>query len=260
MTAPYPMRLGLDHVSLFLDLDGTLFPFALNPDDPQPNPALSALLRDLTVRLSGRVAVVSGRALSDIDRILEGRVSSVAGTYGLQRRDARLDMITADTHPNLDAIEQQVRDFAYGFEGVSVERKPLSVAIHYRGNPSAESLAQAFAETLSKQTGVGLQQGTMALEFTSREAGVGRAIRAFMIEPPFIGSVPVFVGGGFIDEDGFRVVRTLGGFGVCVGDNEVTQARYRLKDPVDVLTWLGTTLDEDILKLETCVVPAAFMH
>jgi trehalose 6-phosphate phosphatase len=259
MTAPYPMRLSLDHVSLFLDLDGALFPFAPNPGDPQPNPAVNALLRDLTVRLSGRVAVVSGRTLGDIDRILEGRISSVAGTYGLQRRDARLDVVTADLHPNLGEVEQEIRDCMRELEGVSVERKPLSVAIHYRANPAAEPQVQRIGEALAKQSGFGLQQGTLALELTSRDTGVGRAIRAFMIEPPFIGSIPIFVGGGLIDEDGFRVARTLGGFGVCVGEHEATQARYRLGDPAEVIRWLEEALKEDVLKLETCVVPAAFL-
>ncbi len=259
MTAPYPMRLSLDHVSLFLDLDGALFPFAPNPGDPQPNPAVNALLRDLTVRLSGRVAVVSGRALSDIDRILEGRITSVAGTYGLQRRDARLDMVTADTHPNLDEVEQEIRDCMREFEGVSVERKPLSIAVHFRANPSVELRVHRIAETLAKQSGLALVPGTLAFELTSKDTGVGRAIRAFMIEPPFIGSIPIFVGGGLIDEDGFRVARTLGGFGVCVGDHAATQARYRLADPADVVQWLEVALKDDVLKLETCVVPAAFL-
>ena len=69
--------------ALFLDLDGTLAPIMPRPDDVGPDPRRAALLARLSVALDGRLAVVSGRALDDLDRILGAAVPSIAAVHGL---------------------------------------------------------------------------------------------------------------------------------------------------------------------------------
>lgn len=69
-----PAPLALAKAALFLDLDGTLAPIAARPQDVHPDPRRTGILEKLLRGLDGRLAVVSGRTLGDIDRILEGRV------------------------------------------------------------------------------------------------------------------------------------------------------------------------------------------
>jgi len=59
-----------------------------------------------------------------------------------------------------------------------------------------------------------------------------------MTQPPFIGTVPVFVGDDVTDEAGFLAVEELGGVGVLVGPARTTAARYRLDDVAAVRAWL----------------------
>jgi trehalose 6-phosphate phosphatase len=71
MTLSKPPLSLLDGAALFLDFDGTLVELAETPDAIQVSPTLGALLRHLSKRLNGRIALVSGRAIADLERHLE---------------------------------------------------------------------------------------------------------------------------------------------------------------------------------------------
>ncbi|MGZ3306162.1 MAG: trehalose-phosphatase, partial [Asticcacaulis sp.] len=71
-----PLRLEAGRVSLFLDLDGTLAPFAGTPDGVGPDASRNDRLRRMAEMLEGRMAIVSGRSIDDLDRILEGAVAA----------------------------------------------------------------------------------------------------------------------------------------------------------------------------------------
>ncbi|MCS6758588.1 MAG: hypothetical protein MO852_05750 [Candidatus Devosia euplotis] len=58
------------------------------------------------------------------------------------------------------------------------------------------------------------------LEARPRGASKGDALRAFMLEGPFIGRTPVFIGDDVTDEDGFIAAQDLGGIGIKLGDGE----------------------------------------
>jgi len=94
------------------------------------------------------------------------------------------------------------------------------------------------------------------VEFLTPGMDKGRAIRAFMVEPPFVDTVPVFLGDDLTDEDGFRVVGTFGGTGILVGPLRETFADYRLGNVAAVLHWLERGLQTEFFELETAVEPS----
>jgi len=249
-------RLHLDDIALFMDLDGTLASFTQVPEDVGPDIRRNALLKRMAVRLNGRMAIVSGRSIAEIDRILEGVIPAVAGSHGLQRRDARLDMITASVHAGVETARQESLALARKFPDLRVEEKPLSVALHYRLDPALEPVVQVFAEDLARRTGLKLQWGNLVAEFLTPGMDKGRAVRAFMVEPPFAGAIPVFVGDDLTDEDGFRAVSALGGIGILVGDLRETWAGYRLESVEAVHAWLEGGLQTQYLELEAVVEPS----
>ena len=67
---------------------------------------------------------------------------------------------------------------------------------------------------------------------------VGSALRHFMTQPPFAGTVPVFIGDDLTDEYGFSVVNRMGGHAIKVGAGE-TVAHWRLADASAVRGWLA---------------------
>ena len=233
-----PPHLALDGAALFLDLDGTLAPIAERPQDVRPDPRRSGLLERLSSRLHGRLAVVSGRSLDDIDRILEGTVTCVAAIHGLVRRDARGVIGEAPPHPGLGPARKTLAEFAEGDPRLIVEDKALSLTIHYRLAPDRAREAISLAERLATITGLTLQPGDMVMELRTPGASKGDSIRAFMAEEPFKGARPVFMGDDLTDEHGFFAVRQLGGHGILVGPQRRTTAVFRMDGVEDALNWL----------------------
>jgi len=236
LPAPKPLRLG--EIALFLDLDGTLAPIAARPQDVRPDPRLTSLLEQLNRALEGRLAVVSGRTLADIDRILEGRVKAVAAVHGLILRDPEGRVTQAEPHPALAEAGRRIRDFAGRDSGMIVEEKGLSVALHYRLARAHAEAARAVAAQLAAQTGLVLQRGDMVEELRTPGPTKGDSVGVFLTRPPFAGARPVFVGDDVTDEHGFEAVQALGGAGVLVGAGRPTAARFRIAGVEEALAWL----------------------
>lgn len=233
-----PPQLKLEGAAIFLDLDGTLAPIVERPQDVGPDPRRTGLLQRLSSRLDGRLAVVSGRSLDDIDRILEGKVMCVSAIHGLVRRDARGVVGEAPPHPGIAPARKALNAFAHGDPRLIVEDKSLSLTIHYRQAPDRAAEAVGLAERLATLTGLTLQPGDMVMELRTPGASKGDSIRAFMNEPPFKGARPIFLGDDLTDEHGFFAVRQLGGHGVLVGPQRRTTALYRMDDVEAALNWL----------------------
>lgn len=248
-------RLPFDAVSLFLDLDGTLAPFTARPEAVGPDAARNGRLRRLAERLNGRLAVVSGRGLDDLDRILEGSVAALAGIHGLQRRSGGR-VVAAAAHEHLDDAVRALHAFAERVPGTQVELKPLSAALHYREAAGAEAEVRVFGDGLAARTGLKQQRGAMVVEFLTPGSDKGAAIRAFMAEPPFAGTVPLFAGDDLTDEDGFRAVAECGGFGILVGPQRPTLAAFRLENETAVHAWLEQALSLNAFVLEAPVEPS----
>jgi trehalose 6-phosphate phosphatase len=236
LPAPKPLRLG--ESALFLDLDGTLAPIAARPQDVRPDSKRTRLLERLNERLGGRLAVISGRTLADVDRILEGRVACVAAVHGLvlRERDGRVHERTP--HPGLASATEALKAFAARDSGLIVEEKGASVALHFRLARQHAPGARAIARRLAHETGLTLQDGDMVEELRTPGPTKGDSIRAFMETELFSASVPVFVGDDVTDEHGFEEVARLGGFGVLVGPHRETRARCGLPGVAEVMAWL----------------------
>ena len=67
----------------------------------------------------------------------------------------------------------------------------------------------------------------------------GDAVRQLMSEAPYRDGRPIFVGDDITDEDGFAAAAGIGGWGVLVGPQRPTQARYRLEGVDAVMQWLA---------------------
>jgi trehalose 6-phosphate phosphatase len=231
-------------IALFLDLDGTLAPFAAQPDLVAPSARRTAIVKACADQLDGRLAVISGRPLQDIDRILQGAVMTAAGVHGLERRNIYGAIHRLEPSP---AVRHAVGVFnaaADIYPGLWVEDKGLSVALHYRNAPAAEGAALNAALALAAETGLVLQRGDKVVELLTPGPDKGDALRAFMAAPPFLGTKPLFVGDDLTDEAGFVAAAEFGGYGVLVGARGgPTAARYRLGEVDEALDWLAAMAD-----------------
>jgi trehalose 6-phosphate phosphatase len=235
---PPPPPFQLDGIALFLDFDGTLVDLADSPEAIRVPPTLHSLLGRLSRALAGRVAVISGRSLADLDRHLGGSALAMSGSHGLELRFAGGSQVPVAPPPGLEAARQALLRFAAADPGLLVEEKPASVALHYRLAPARAEEARAFLHDLAGRTGLSVQPGKMVMELRPDGADKGDALRKMMTEPPFAGARPWFVGDDLTDEDAFVAAAELGGAGVLVGPARDTAARWRLDDVAAVAAWL----------------------
>lgn len=230
--------------ALFLDFDGTLVELAERPDAVVASERVRAIVTRANSVLDGRVAIVTGREAAFIrDRLgLVGPGVCIAGSHGQELHFANGATRIPVAPASLIAVGDRLETEVLARPGVLVERKPLGVALHYRMAPEAEGWCNALAAELSEAHGLQRQPGKMMIELRAPGADKGEAIRQFLGEPGFAGTVPVFAGDDLTDEPAFEAAAALGGWGVLVGPERPTAARYRLDGVPDVLDWLERRL------------------
>jgi len=228
-----------EDAALFLDFDGTLVELAETPDSIRVPEGLAPLLERLRRRLGGRLAIVSGRSLADLERHLPASGIAFSGSHGLELRLADGARLPLSVPIGLDDVADKVRRFADEVPGLIAEAKPAGIALHYRRAPGAEVRVGRFMDNLAARHGFSVQRGAMVIELRPLGATKGDALRAFMTEPVFAGARPWFVGDDLTDEHGFEAAAELGGAGILVGPPRDTAARYRLESVAAVRDWLG---------------------
>jgi len=234
------MKLPLTGCAYFLDIDGTLVDFADAPARVRLDQALPGLVETLYQSSVGGVALITGRSLDSIDRLFPLRQLPAAGQHGLERRAADGHVTR---HPGpvraLDGARRVLAGVASRHPGLLVEDKELSIALHYRRSPRLASYAHRVMRLLRVALGdqYCLQRGKRVVELAPAGRDKGAAIASFMLEPPFAGRRPLFIGDDVTDEYGFAMVNQLGGYAIKVGPGR-TKAGWRLPDVAAVLAWL----------------------
>lgn len=238
---PVPARPTGASWAFFLDVDGTLLDIAEAPDRVHVHPRVLEVLDALRAVTGGAVALVSGRAIRDLDALFEPLELPVAGLHGAQRRDAEGRLHLHPPDPRLGDVRNSLLRWSKTHPGTLVEDKEGAIALHFRQAPEAEQAARRrVGDVLEDLEGdFVLQEGKCVLEIKPSGVSKATAIREFMAEPPFAGRQPVFLGDDVTDEDGFELVRQLGGLAVAVGERESEHAQWRLPDVASVLDWLG---------------------
>lgn len=202
--------------ALFLDLDGTVIDIAATPDDVVVPEDLVATLKDVSQILGGALAIVSGRMLPEIDRLLSPLKLPVSGEHGAIIR------MPDGSHDEIDVRipygwVQELQDATEDMQGVIIERKSHGVVAHYRNAPKFEKpLRSLAAELIASATMFEIVEAKMAIEIHPRTVNKSRAVNRLMSAAPFAGRTPVFVGDDVTDRDGFRAAEKLGGFGLDV--------------------------------------------
>lgn len=231
--------------ALFLDFDGTLADLAPEPQAVRVSPELVPTLRRLCERLDGALAIVSGRPIAEIDRLLAPLRLPAAGVHGAERRHAtQVEAIAVPPLAALDEVEAVAAAVAARHPGVRVERKAAALALHYRLAPEAEhACLAAMRRAVEDRAGLGVLVGKCVVEVKPAGVDKGRAIEAFLTRPPFAGRTPVFVGDDVTDEAGFAAAVRAGGHAVKVGAGP-TQAAHRVDSPAALLDGLRRWLTD----------------
>lgn len=237
----------LDTSALLLDVDGTLLDIAEVPAAVDVPHRLQNALHRLHQRTGGAIAFVSGRPLSDLDRLFNPlRLASIAG-HGAEVR-------LSDTEPpqrlafTLEPdLREQFRAIAGTLTGVVFEDKGYSIALHYRLAPQhGEVLRDAVAAACAPypRSAIEVLPGKALLEIKPAGFSKGTAVRELMKRPPFLGRQPVFLGDDVTDETVFAILPELNGIGYSVGYQAAGLAGC-FAHPADVRDWIYRLAETD---------------
>lgn len=235
---------GVRRVAVFLDYDGTLTPIVENPE--------KAILPEETRRVLRRlasfctVAVVSGRDLADIQRLVGLGEILYSGCHGLETAGPawHVEKDGAKVYISmLDGAEGELRETLASIPGAVLERKRFSLAVHYRKVPETlhDVVEQAVANAAECYPELRKTLGKMVYELRpGMEWNKGEVVLWFLKELGLDRSdaMPVYIGDDLTDEDAFQALQDRGLTVVVKDAPRSTRARYSLRDTTEVRLFL----------------------
>lgn len=218
----YFARLGRsrDRV-LLLDYDGTLAPFHKDPRLALPYPQVARVLREVARTGATRIVLVTGRRLEDLRRILPlVPRAEIWASHGWERMAATGEswsyLPSRAALGELQRAEAPARRLAE--QGVRVERKVASLAVHWRGlvPTMVERVRRALDEAWCDIGGdcLALLPFDGGLELRAHGRDKGDAVREAM-SGCASDAVCAYLGDDLTDEDAFEAIRERG-LGVLV--------------------------------------------
>ena len=227
--------------ALYLDIDGTILDLAPSPEAVEVPVWMVPLLQQLSGKLDGAVAFVSGRTIAAIDHLFRPLTFPAVGVHGGEVRTADGEIvIDRQLSDQLQAAEPLLQQAIARIRGVQLENKRSVIALHYRSVPERGREVLKIAELVASGLGseFGVLMGKCVVEIRPRHLTKGSAIRRLMERAPFRDRIPIFAGDDTTDEDAFEVVNGLGGISLRIGDEIPTAAKFRLATPDQLRGWL----------------------
>jgi len=234
------------YIMLFLDYDGTLTPIVKTPDEAVIPPKAKGLLQALVKARGCKVAVISGRALADVKKMVGVKGIIYSGNHGLEIEGPKIrfgNQVSSWMRSTINDVRKTLGQRLSGIKGVIIEDKKMTVSIHYR-------LAKPSEALLVKKT-----VDEIALPYAKRKLiKVNHGKKVIEIKPPVkwdkgkialwllsrhqfeVGDekiFPVYVGDDLTDEDAFSVLKNKG-LTVFVGKPRASKAGFYLKDTKEV--------------------------
>ena len=236
-----PLDGDLNTYAFLLDVDGTLLDIAPTPRSVWVPPQLLETLAALLHRTGGAVAFVSGRRVSELDLLFAPLQLPTIGGHGAE---LRLATNAPDDPPRvlpLDSnLKRQLANLAHVHQGVLVEDKGYSLALHYRLAPKyGPAIRQAVVAICAAvpMMPVDILFGRSMIEVKRAGFNKGTAVRELMTCPPFTGRRPIFFGDDMTDLDVFAVMPDFNGVAISVG-GAVPGVDLVFQGPEAVREWL----------------------
>ncbi len=199
-------------LGLAIDIDGTISEIAPTPDEATVTEESRKYLATLAQQLS-LVVAISGRPAAEARAMIGLEGILYLGNHGLERWDKDCVKVLPGTERFKQVIAKCLGELAMqlNVQGVSVENKGISAAIHFRNAKRPDQARQAIIRAISKSgTAAGLKvtEGKMVIELRPAvEANKGIAIKALVEEYGLAGLI--YAGDDLTDIDAFVALREL---------------------------------------------------
>lgn len=229
--------------ALLLDYDGTLAPFRVDPKEAVPYHGVLERVADIARSGRTQVVFVTGRAVADFAAMLPlDPLPEIWGSHGWERRHAN-GRIESPTLPAtlVDVLSSAARIIEQLPPGTRWERKPYSIAVHWRGVPAAlasslhEQVRQFWAPLVASNDAAMIAAFDGGIEL--RIGGRTKAAAVHALAQALGDGAPMaFLGDDFTDEDAFLAL-PQDSLGVLVRDIERPSAASLWLQPPQELLW-----------------------
>ena len=243
---PYFLRTGKDifekeKTIFFLDYDGTLTPIVDRPQDAIVSPEMKDTVKKLSKKY--KVFIVSGRFREDVQSLLGIDNLLYAGSHGFDIQGEGLSMVHPQAAKVIPQVEQSIERLQKNLgniEGLYIEKKKFSVAVHYRlvdENKYLDRIRQEVDATVKDAGSLRLMCGKKVFELLPDiEWDKGKAIRWILeaIGLTWKDANMIYVGDDVTDEFAFRMIKTRG-TGILVSEEDrPSAADFRLNNPDEI--------------------------
>lgn len=218
---------------LFLDYDGTLSPIVRDPDNAILPPNVKLWLRNMSQEKNIKIAIVTGRAMSDIRNKVGLKNIIYAADHGMEvfYNGRYILKKGASYRKPLQSLAHGLRKSLANISGVIVENKGLSIAVHFRRVKATQhsivkaNIRKVLGEFISKYD-LQLTKGKMIFEIRPKNYwNKGKAV-LWMWQKLASQYFPVYVGDDTTDEDAFLALLPYG-LTIRVGKATHSYAKYR---------------------------------
>ena len=234
---------------LILDYDGTLAPFRTERDKAVPYEGVAERLARIMDNHQTRLVIVSGRRVQDVKALLPlDTYPEIWGCHGGERlyETGKYQIATLPRMVN-EGLARADEWVSQNDLQERVERKPISIAFHWRGLPDEEAselkarVEAQFAGDVAK-SGLALHSFDGGLEL--RAAGITKAHAVQMIVGEAAVDAPVaYLGDDATDEDAFEALDSRGLKTLVREQLRETLADLWLVPPADLLHFLDSWID-----------------
>jgi trehalose 6-phosphate phosphatase len=218
---------------IFCDLDGTLSKIAAKPEKAVITREMKSALKNLSMKY-GVVAVITGRDAANAKTMIGLDNLIYVGNHGLERIDNVSHTLIPEAE-NYVRISEEVASELLRLssgEGVTIEKKRIGVAIHYR---LAENKAEAYrqvrklAGSMAEKYSLRIYEGRNVVEIKpDLKYDKGDAVRDIAEEQEL--NRAIYFGDDITDIDAFKELKRMRGEGwidatcVAVSSNEIDPA------------------------------------
>lgn len=228
---------------LMLDYDGTLAPFREDRMQALPWPGIAERLDRLSTLSSVHLALITGRSARELAALLPVKRSlEIWGSHGREHLAPDGAYTSSDLAPAQQTVLAQLEGVLHqsGF-GAQIERKPASLAAHWRGLSAAEAakIEQIAREAFHSACGrCGLQLLVFDGGVEVRSDSINKGHAALHMLTRFPTATAAYLGDDTTDEDAFAALRGRGLTLLVRSEPRPSQAAYWLQPPQDLLAFL----------------------